>query len=327
MDPIDDDPVVNQLFNEGLAVPTDPEPYARSAVGRFFKAVERKGPQGRTLLDAMTNLAKRKSDKHDEMANRLRQSPWFRNLPARSLIFWTYIKKPKGTDRLWALLEKYKVCRPRQGDEYIGVYEPFCHLYMSCLAEVMSEKIGAPPITHDAVYTDWITRLRGSQHRQASDAQTVLAHLQFPWPTPEQLRGVSIKRFLRFHRKYADERRRFREVILKFTQEIRDLDDKNQVKDAFELKANELRQSVTDLRKSLRLLNLQRLVGALSIGAPTSLVGIVALTGLTVSQPFATVGGLLIGLAGTLAKFQADRDRLLREPMYYADAVERAFAR
>ncbi len=199
--------------------------------------------------------------------------------------------------------------------------------YMMCLAAEMSEKIGTPLVTDSpqlgscGEYISFGKPGNPSQP-QAEELHGVLVKLNIPFPTPEELKDVSIKDILKFREQRKDERKRFRKAIESITVEASTISDPNQRKDFFSSQGEEIKSAIEDHRRVLDELNVKTFSSLLSVSAPTA---IATAAGLAVPPVAMAMTGMGIGIS--LVNWWAEvrkerREKTQASPWHYLLSIK-----
>jgi hypothetical protein len=206
---------------------------------------------------------------------------------------------------------------------------PLAGLYMFCLATEIEDRTGAPLVTDQRKYEDFGRRLAlsGESGQETSVQQALkLLQLDLAFPTPEQMSRVPMKKFLKFHRKWAPERRRLRRAIEAIASGASKLEDPAALEDFFADKRQDVTEAVTDMNKSTSELGVKSVRSLLSLQVPaTTATGatLFAATGHSVLAGLLGAAGLAVSVVDWVGTTRGRSRKLRERKWYYLRALRR----
>lgn len=204
--------------------------------------------------------------------------------------------------------------------------------YMVCLAGHISEEQKAPLVT-DTFEMETIgtyfqhSRISQDMFRKQYDKEFQLTRMLMPVPSPQNLKDIDIKKFIKFQKKYEAERTQFRKAIEGTCKGISDLDDQSAIKDFLEQKKKEIKTSVDDQRKAIRGLNAGNMLSLCSISVPTGVSSLAGLSAVNpISVPLIAGLGLTVVFLTWLVKSSHERSKTIRNcDWHYLLRMEKKF--
>lgn len=210
--------------------------------------------------------------------------------------------------------------------DYVEMPTFAADLYMTCLADEMSEKLGTP------LFTDQATLSAGSEQLVYVDKSftpsgrgrtAVLQKLGIRFPHPNQLRNVSMQKILKFREDHDSERVAFRDKMESVLKLVAKAGSKEHKEDILAQHRSEVRQLINNHRSRLRDLGIKGLWSFLTISVP-SFVGLLPAN---IVDPSALgVSCVAVGAAACWAGIRKDRRELAQaNPWHYALSLQKSF--
>jgi len=248
---------------------------------------------------------------------------------------------PSGTrfnllkDKLSLAITKYLDAK---GDAYlfcndnifwVSVDAPIGALYMTCLANKISEKTGIPIVTDTPAYQPLIQGLQQDYYApHTSDRGQAVASMVIETVVPKGIESVSVDQILDFRDDYRLERVRFYEAIEEIARDAPIINDSEALNDYVKQKATIVEANTRDLKQSLEEVNIDTANKLLAISTPAlaqqlapALVQQLALL-VPQAAPIITAGLLCVGY-GICRKHRA-RYKIKRQvPWSYVLYLER----
>lgn len=200
-------------------------------------------------------------------------------------------------------------------------------VYMMCLAMEMSEKIGAPPVTHVSSLADlgeYLTFGQPPQH-EVEQPTAFLLNLGISFPNPLSLSDVPIEKVIQFHEKYGDERRRFRKALEKIAREANKVVDANAMFDYLSDQRQEIKAALDDHNKSISYLNIKSGTGLLKVSTPAG-VGLLAAALNPAAANLLAGLGITTSLIAWWADRRSDIQKAKQAPYHYLLSVKKEFS-
>lgn len=201
----------------------------------------------------------------------------------------------------------------RRTEDWIAVERGVGNLYMMCLASEMSARIRSPLVTDTPEYASCGEYLAYGDPPDPADVtgtSDLLLRLGINLPSTEHLSRVPMERILGHHRRFAAERRRFRQAIEEIQRAAATISDTNALADFLAEKAAEIRVADEAHQKTLEDLHVETVGSALLISCPTVLASTAAVVKAVGEAGLAVVGG---GIAVSIVNWWATRRRERRE--------------
>jgi hypothetical protein len=295
---------VLSVIKAGLLIRTDTTKYVDQARALFFKrAFELRdksendsNPQGLDLLRSLAFKAYARvtgnTSSDQESLKKLLEGLKQSNEDGAYIDMWN----KKMHHELSALFQEAGLARTVKGADYMMVQKTAADFYMMCLATAMKQKIGSPLVTDSNGY-DQMGKFLDFGHLSPNlDHTGVLFDLNIPYPKPESLHDISMRKILSFHEKTENERRRFRKATDKIVakaakaQEIDECRYADFVKD----EAKEFKDAFESHKSKMETVGVKGLGSLLKIGAPTAITSIATTT--KVISPALAINPLSAGI-------------------------------
>lgn len=297
---------VKEFLDRGVLINTDPTDYRNGAEVRFKKY----------LIPLLDETQASEQQLVQEWNNRLTEEVQIVNA------YRLHAKKMSGH-----LLSKLRSSKLVQVDgEWVFMEDSLAGLYMACLATEMGERIGAPPVTDRPEFGYAGEYLCFGQQTTpfAEGLPDTLIKLDIKLPSPESVANIPGSVILDFHEKYADERRRFRQVIEEIMNTASQVTDKNAFEDFLNEKQQEIKETIDDHRKALDELKVQSFT-SLKVSAP-AFISTVSSGVLMLFNPAAAVltgAGIGLTIISWWAKVRSDYRKETKNPWHYTLLLEK----
>jgi hypothetical protein len=212
---------------------------------------------------------------------------------------------------------------------WIVAHPDIADWYMTCLATVMSEKIGSPVVTDlqkNNVIGEYLTYANPASGEISPERGKPMLRLRIPFPDVEAVARAPFEEILDFRNKYADERRNLRTAVEDLMKDVHKISDENQLSDYLNDKQAALDKAIKDHRGAADRFYTKSIPTVLQISAPT---GVMALAH-SLGAPHLTVGVLGAGCVALLAlgwwaKFKDDEAAVKAKPYQYLLSLEQRF--
>jgi Family of unknown function (DUF6236) len=215
-----------------------------------------------------------------------------------------------------------------QGD-WIVSHPDLADWYMTCLATVMSEKIGSPIVTDfqkNNAIGEYLTHANPTSGETSPDRVMAMLRLRIPFPDTDKVAEVPLREIMEFREKYADQRRNLRDSLEELMKEVPTISDKNDLCDHLHDKQARLDQAIAEHRKAADRFYAKTIPSVLQISVPT---GPLALAAALHAPPLTLAvlgtGAVALLALGWWAKFKDDERTMEAKPYQYLLTLERRF--
>ena len=277
-------PEVLSVIQAGLLIRTDPRKYVEEARNLFLQRLsqlrtrsEKPGPsQGLELLDSLASHSQAKINANEFEMESLKEV--LRGINTDQDEAYVDILNGKMHDQLAELLREVGLARAVKGADYMMVQRTAADFYMSCLATVMKQQIGSPMVTDATRHDDLGKFLDYGAQGPSTDRIGVLLDLDIPFPTPESLHDISMKKILDLHKNedFASERRRFRKAAEKMVAKAAKAQaiDQFQYEDFLKDETKAFRDAFQSHQSQMKTIGIKAFGSMLKVGAPTLLTSL-----------------------------------------------------
>jgi hypothetical protein len=201
-------------------------------------------------------------------------------------------------------------------------------LYFTAVADVVAHERCLAPVTDDPTFdaiTTYLDNARVEQKQEnISPAEALeVAQLFIPTPSAEAVAALPVARLLEIRRKYAQQRRSFREKVQAHASAIAHLPTLEAVRDHMSAFAREIQEDVDAAREAMREANVKDRWALLGISAPASIAAGIQLAGASTPLlgPVGTAGSLALAVTSwVMQKRKSERN----PAQHYLLLVERA---
>ncbi|MCA9775180.1 MAG: hypothetical protein KC800_00630 [Candidatus Eremiobacteraeota bacterium] len=198
--------------------------------------------------------------------------------------------------------------------KWLSINSRLSGFYMYCLATEMSERMNTPLLT-DVIGENWGSGQAlhfDSFGRDGKYVTETLVSLGIRVPGPQDLQRIPVNIFGKFLHEHRDERTLFRELVIDIMNNLRALEDNNQVRDYLESEKRKLESATENLKKDLEAIGILTVNNIAKITLPAIGASVTALAAPPVA-PFVIGAGVFgVGAALCLASSRiTDRRQLL----------------
>ena len=245
-----------------------------------------------------------------------------------------YIYYEKIGDELYsAMNESGLASTDFRGDRWIGMHPDLAWVYMSALAEHISDEHGLRPLTDETRNHLALSELSNERLAHAlledvslvdekpttTEVETILVSVAFQAVVPKELERLSIDKILAFRDKYPDERAKFQSTAANFIADSKWLESitdpqvlEERLKEEY---AKIWAPKVTELRDSLSEVGIDTIFSCFNLKAalPTGIAAGAAALSLTLNPIAAGTAGLALGAIPSLRDKRKAARKTLKE--------------
>jgi hypothetical protein len=256
-----------------------------------------------------------------------------------------YIYREKIAEDVYTALDRTGLATLDRGGDprWIGMHPRLAWVYMTALAEELSDQKGLRPLTDET--RDHIA-LSGLSHERlahalladvllvdsaptATEIESVLVSVAFQAVVPEDLPSLSVDKVLQFRDKYPNERAQFQGAVAQLLESrewLRSIDDRGVLEDRLHDEydkhwAANLRQ----LKESLKSIGINSFIGCFSLKStlPTAVLAGQAALGVSLDPIAAATAAIALGAIPVIRdKRKEARDALQGSPVSYLYRME-----
>jgi hypothetical protein len=194
--------------------------------------------------------------------------------------------------------------------------------YMLCLAQVMSDRLQAEPVTHDPT----IAQLASAFSFQPDETQGIpaLVTLDLPFPNADALATIPWPKLLKFRTDHEQQRLEFRSTITEVIAKIPRDADPEAIEDTLKTERKRLKHALREHEQAMDRLVTSTAASSFQIGIPTLFVkGLEATTMPKESVLALTATAVVMMGVGWWARYQGERAKLLASPYQYLLSAKR----
>ncbi len=180
---------------------------------------------------------------------------------------------------------------------------PALGLYFTAVADVIAHERYLAPLTDDPTFDAITTYLDNDSveeehEHNAPFGSLEVAQLFIPTPSAEAVTSLPVPRLLEIRRKYATQRRSFREKVQAHARAIAHLPTVEAVRDHMSTFAREIQEDVDAAREAMREANVKDRWALLGISAPASIAAGIKMAGASIPilGPVGTAGSLALAV-------------------------------
>jgi Family of unknown function (DUF6236) len=163
-----------------------------------------------------------------------------------------------------------------RGQVWIKVEPRAASIYMTMLAERMSERRGICTVTDDPLFQQWIRYFAfepGKEQQRGREFR--IPHLVIKAAVPRGVKNVPVRRIVEFRRRHEAERIRFFDAVQSMSTDLAAVKEQNALDACVRQHEAVVADSVKQLKRALRGLRIETAAGLLAVSLPPMLAQIV----------------------------------------------------
>jgi hypothetical protein len=201
--------------------------------------------------------------------------------------------------------------------------------YMTCLATVMSEKIGSPVVTdfqRNNAIGEYLTHANPVSSERSSPRGAAMLRLRIPFPDTDATAGVPLREIIEFREKYADQRRNLRDALEELMKDVPTISDQNDLRDHLRDKQARLDKAIQEHRGAADRFYAKTIPSVLQISVPTGPLALgVALHAAPLTLTALGAGAVALLALAWWAKFKDEEATIKAKPYQYLLTLEEHF--
>jgi hypothetical protein len=277
-------------------------------------------------IDELHHIGRYSSYKcrHHDDFNRIRKHRIFSLERSVNLSSSTYIHVQKIEPRLVEMLFEMDLAEPGENEweSYIKVEGIFGYLYMTYLANTISEKNNIPIITdlEDFFITSQYFKQRKSLVNQQipKEFEFSLANMLIADYFPKDINLITIDKIIKIRKELEGQRISFANEIISLANRVKsEIGDESSLQDALNHYSESLKSQCEEIRKIYESFGIDTIINFLTVSVPTSIITLSSNFIQSEYRPIAIGGGILLGLAATANKMRIRKQELDSKPLSY----------